>query len=103
MRNSIQEKNAFVILVIASTRCTVLPFPTTGPLAWASSHSHHITTQRATYENTSDTLALFLVEVKNTLVPRNGRDGRDGFVCDNVRRLLAYRAGVMVGATDVGA
>jgi hypothetical protein len=29
------------------------------------------------------------------------RSGRDGFVCDNVRGLLAYRAGVMVGAIDV--
>jgi hypothetical protein len=31
------------------------------------------------------------------------RSGRDGFVGDNVPRLLAYRAGVMVGAIDVEA
>jgi hypothetical protein len=31
------------------------------------------------------------------------RSGRDGFICDNVRRLLAYRAGVMVGAIDIEA
>jgi hypothetical protein len=41
-----------------------------------------------------------LAEVKNTLGPRSGRDG---FVCDNVPRLLAYHAGVMAGAIDVGA
>ena len=31
------------------------------------------------------------------------RSGRDGTVCDDVCRLLAYRAGVMVGAIDVEA
>jgi hypothetical protein len=43
----------------------------------------------------SDTTAPILAEVKNTLDPRSGRDG---FVCDNVSRLLAYpnRAGVIV-------
>ena len=35
--------------------------------------------------------------VKNSLGPRSGRDGS---VCDNVRRLLAYRAGVMEGEID---
>jgi hypothetical protein len=44
--------------------------------------------------------APILAEVKNTL----GLLSRwDGFVCDNVRRLLVYRAGVMVGAIDVEA
>jgi hypothetical protein len=31
------------------------------------------------------------------------RSGRDGFVCDNVRRILAYRAGVMVSTIDLKA
>jgi hypothetical protein len=47
-----------------------------------------------------DTPAPLLAEVKNTLGPRSGRDG---FVCENVRRSLASRAGVMVGAVDVEA
>jgi len=50
-----------------------------------------------TYPNTSDTRAPALAGVKNSLGPRSGRDG---FVCDNVRRLLAYRAGVMEGEID---
>jgi hypothetical protein len=41
-----------------------------------------------------------LAEVKNSWGPRSGREG---FVCDNVRTLLVYRAGVMVGAIDVEA
>ena len=41
-----------------------------------------------------------MAEVKNSFGPRGGRDG---FVCDHVRRLLAYRTGVMVGAIDVEA
>jgi hypothetical protein len=53
---------------------------------------------RATYPNTSDNPAPVLAEVKKTLGPRSGRDG---FVYDNVCRLLAYRARVMVGAIDV--
>jgi hypothetical protein len=52
------------------------------------------------YANTSDTPAPVLAEVKSSLGPRSGRDG---FVCGNVRRLFAYRAGVMVGAIDVEA
>jgi hypothetical protein len=91
-------KNAFFLPVVASARWTVLAFPTMGPLALASSHSHRITTRRATYAKTSDTPAPDLAEVKDSLGPRSGRDG---FVCDNVRRLLAYRAGVIVGAIDV--
>jgi hypothetical protein len=31
------------------------------------------------------------------------RSGRDGFVCDNLRRPLTNRAGVMVGAIGVEA
>jgi hypothetical protein len=50
------------------------------------------------YAITSDTPAPVLAEVKSSLGPRSGRDG---FVCENVRRLLVYRAGVMVGAIDV--
>jgi hypothetical protein len=50
------------------------------------------------YANTSDTPAPVLVEVRNSLGPRSERDG---FVCDHVRGLLAYRAGVMEGAIDV--
>jgi hypothetical protein len=44
--------------------------------------------------------APVLAEVKNILGPRSGQDG---FVCNNVRRLWAFRAGVMVGAIDAEA
>jgi hypothetical protein len=44
--------------------------------------------------------ALVSAEVNDSLGPRSGRDG---FVCDNVPRLLTYRAGVMVGAIEVEA
>jgi len=44
--------------------------------------------------------ALVLAQVKNSL---GRRSGRDGFVCDNVRRLLTCRARVMAGAIDVEA
>ena len=93
-------RKAFFLPVIASARWTVLPFPTKGPLALASSHSHRITTRRATYANTSDTPAPVLAEVNDNLGPRSGRGG---LVCDNLPRLFAYRAGVMVGAIDVDA
>lgn len=52
------------------------------------------------YANTSDTPAPVLAKVKNTFGPRSGRDG---FVCDDVRRSFAYHAGVMVGAIDAEA
>ena len=48
----------------------------------------------------ANTHAPVLADVKNTLGPRIGRDG---FVCDNVRRLFTYREGVMVGAIDAEA
>jgi hypothetical protein len=41
-----------------------------------------------------------LAEVEDTL---GLRSGRDGFIGDNVRKLLACRAGAMVGEIDVEA
>jgi len=94
-------KNALLLPDKVSPREIVLAFPTRmGSLASASSHSHRITTRRATYPNTSNTPAPVLAEVKNSLGPRSGRGGID---CDNVSRLLAYRAGVIVGAMEVEA
>jgi hypothetical protein len=57
-------------------------------------------TRRATCANISDTPAHVLAEVKDSFGPRSGREG---FVCDKVRRLLACCAGVMVGTLDVEA
>ena len=39
-----------------------------------------------------------LAEVNNGLGPRRGRDS---FVCDNVRRLLTFHAGVMAGEINI--
>jgi hypothetical protein len=41
-----------------------------------------------------------LAKVEDTFGPRSGRDG---FVCDNVRKLLAYREGAMLGVLDTEA
>lgn len=57
-----------------------------------------MTTRRATYANTSDTPVPVFAEVKNSLGPRGGGVGS---VCAKVRRLLAYRSGVIVGAIEV--
>ena len=69
------------------TRVSLFPFPL-----------HHETA--GDYAYTSGTPAVGLAQVENSLGLRHGRDG---FVCDNVRRVLAYRAGVMAGVIDVEA
>lgn len=79
-RNSIQAKNP--------TRVSFFPFPS-------------IPTRRAMYTNTSEDCESPLRLIRIPWVCTTEGMPVDRFVCDNMRRLLAHRGGVMVGVEAV--